>query len=358
MDNSNTKEKTLPPILEHLLRWEEVGIKLYDLQTMLYDDADEYHTVRDCTEFESSQASESRFKSLPPTQKDVSVNALFEIQEAGRLCPDCLMHLEFDFDSNTNGKFEFYAINFIAKWIRPLLELKLEKRSVKGVGASINDYHSTRQAILALADSHRLPGSEAIVEALQAKLNAFEQELKDFRESSEGNKSLLKHVNRAVFETNSVYSSLPSKSLDNQNDAGMLKEAKKFKKGLRKQAKKLSQASLYSLCSNANDTLGTAIAEDSKERIPKEELNELELIRTGLSFMIRENWLDPNASVVVLPYTVMLYIQSRIKSLKLESVNLSARPSERLVECMSALYTADSDGISFLQAYNAAVAID
>lgn len=369
MTSTNFKAgENLPGSLAHILKWEALGLKIDELWPLVYHQSEKYHAIVGCASGASpknapgdksinqvrpSVTLKEFFEKAERGRVSITLKELFEMQEASLLCMGCLEYLQFDFKDSQSAKFNCSDIGSIANWIARLQDFKLEDKSVKSIGKAISQREDLARLIGLLQTSFKVPGSLEIANKLTLDLEAFDQEVKDFQESPKGLKEILKHASREVFEMENIFDLLPSKSKNGKNDEAILRETAKLKKSLRKKAESLGKTNFYSLCTNPKLVL-SAIADDEID-LRESEGN---LVAAGLSCLIAEKWLHTEGELVVLPYVIMLYIKRQLLGARFEAINLKEKPSERLVECMRALYSEQGEGISFFEAYKAAVAID
>lgn len=354
MKNSNSKKSSKNPeasVLERIFNWEKLGVEVHELEFNVYYDGQTYHGITACLTPQTILVNGPGVEVTEYDEDVVTLDKLAEAEKEGILCKECVCYLEFSFMGNTGSSFDFQDVDHVLQWANGLQSFRLKENTLKGIAKSLPKRSETIRSLDLLSGPFKLPGVRGLLDRLHDNLEAFDGDVKAFYESSEGLNQILKHAARKVFQEDNGIFSLPTHSADGKNDESLIQEAKKLKKSLNKKVERFLSLPFYSLCSDPNSMLRFISKEDSSRA-------DTSLIASSLNHLIVERWVGEAGEIVVVPYVIMLYIQKQFVGVQLEVVNLKEKPTERLLECMKAIHSKNGDGISFLQAYKAAVAID
>lgn len=337
MTNLNP-DNSLAGVLKTINSWKDAGFRVDEFKVSAFSEGSTWHSSTKCPT-NPIQINSSKVMTFAELNKLVESNSF---------CKICASFLEFE--SNKSSSLTISSIDYIAEKVRLSEGLEF-KNSLKGISKALPQRRGLMQTIKRLEKTFSLPGSEAMLEDMRATLKSFDDQMEAFRESSFGSAQIIKHAALAIFEPETFHYSLAKKSKNGKNGKTLLKESAKMKRTIQKSIDRITNAPIYSLCADPHFEFLLLDEDDGQS-------DEDGTIRSGLNRLISDKWLLSEESVMVLPYVVAVYVKQSTPGFGFQPIHLDEEPDARLLECVKAFHSADGKGLSLLEAYKAAVAVD
>lgn len=341
--SKDMQEKAKNEAVETILSWQKLGIKVEQLSFILTLEGTLYHPSEDCI-----GVPEKHEASLKVTIKELESFFTEDL-----ICPTCKNLITFTSPLAAGREFNFQDVDYLMNWLKATQKLKFKKKSFNVIAEKLELRIDVKRIIhhfnhrYLTPGGYLLPGGAEIVRSLEKRAETFDQELEEFTNSPEGLAVIIKHSSREALHGDPLFFPLPAKSQNGKNGPRLLKESKEFNKVISKSIKRLTKAPIYSLCRDTNQNL-RFIDSPANENLERAALNQL----------ILKRWLNGSNQVAAVPYMVFLYLKRELGPSDFEAIHLDEEPDTRLLECVEAFLSADGQGFSLLEAYNAAVAID
>lgn len=324
-------------------------MKLDQILFLLTPEGKIYHPAEDCLSFEVEPGSV-----LKVTLKELEV-----IFTEDLLCQDCGTMLNFVSTSDSAKKYNFETVDYLFSQAESAKKLKLKKQSFKAIAKTLPERDNARRVIGDISKGYSMPAAPKLQKALQKRIDVFDRAVEEFRESPEGLAAIIKYSSHDIFKEENIFFELPTGFEGGKNSPKLLGETKELHDYLQKRVKRLTKAPIYSIYrhwGSAFNPLG---------------IHNLERVRTDsasacLNRLISDRWLNTSDRAVSMPYMVALYLENTVRRYgrhkvsehAFEVLHLDQEPSGKLLECLNVFLSDGNEGLSLIEAYNAAVAID